>query len=237
MAAITLTSIPIIWRWKYEFLATLHLALAATGVASLWFHLTPAGVLETPGLYLILTITAFASVKLIRLFKMLLTNISTDSISTANIHQIGHGVEIQVSMPRPLKYRAGQFVFLSIPRLAAFQLHPFQIAWEYSGEGGCQVIVFIVQPRHGFTSRLRLAAPMRDYAALVEGPYGRSITTEQYGTVLLFATGIGIAGQLPYMKEQLHLYREWRTQTRRHVLFWEMEAEGLAQLQSCFYVF
>ncbi|KAF5535135.1 FAD-binding domain-containing protein [Fusarium mexicanum] len=156
---------------------------------------------------------------------MLLTNISTDSISTANIHQIGHGVEIQVSMPRPLKYRAGQFVFLSIPRLAAFQSHPFQIAWEYLGEGGCQVIVFVVQPRHGFTSRLRLAAPMRDYAALVEGPYGRSIATEQYGTVLLFATGIGIAGQLPYMKEQLHLYREWRTQTRRHVLFWEMDAE------------
>jgi NAD(P)H-flavin reductase len=53
----------------------------------------------------------------------------------------------------------------------------------------------------------------------IEGPYGSHTALDQYGTVLLFATGIGIAGQLSYMKEQLQLYREWQTKTRRHVLF------------------
>ncbi|OTA99792.1 hypothetical protein M426DRAFT_27187 [Hypoxylon sp. CI-4A] len=34
-------------------------------------------------------------------------------------------------------------------------------------------------------------------------PYGKPLVLDQYGTVLLFATGIGITGQLPYMKELL----------------------------------
>jgi hypothetical protein len=41
-------------------------------------------------------------VKALRLFKILFINISAASISTTGIHQIGSGVEIQVSMPRPL---------------------------------------------------------------------------------------------------------------------------------------
>jgi len=32
--------------------------------------------------------------------------------------------------------------------------------------------------------------------AIVEGPYGKEIHLDEYGTVLLFATDIGIAGQL-----------------------------------------
>lgn len=213
----------------YEFLSILHLALAATGITSLWFHLTAANMLDAPKIYLILAISAFLLLKIIGFLKILFINISARSISTACIQQIGHGVEIQVSMPRPLKYQAGQFVYLSIPRIALFQSHPFQIAWEYLSESGDQVLVFVVQPRNGFTSRLRLAIPMTDYTAFIEGPYGSPVLQHQSGTVLLFATGIGIAGQLPYMKEQLRLYREWRTKTRRHVLFWEMDAEGLAQ--------
>jgi predicted ferric reductase len=169
-------------------------------------------------------------VKALRLFKILFINVSAASVSTASIHQIGNGVEIQVSMPRPLKYRAGQFVFLSIPRLAAFQFHPFQVAWEYLGDDGRQVIVFVIQPRHGFTGRLRLANPRKKYVTFIEGPYGSHAALDQYGTVLLFATGIGIAGQLSYMKEQLQLYRGWQTKTRRHVLFWEMDAEGISCL-------
>ncbi|GKU06777.1 unnamed protein product [Fusarium langsethiae] len=225
VGALALTSFPTIWRWMYESSSALHLAFSTTAVISLWFHLTPTTLIETPRLYLVLAISAFIFVKALRLLKILFINISAASISTASIQQIGNGIEIQVSMPRPLKYRAGQFVFLSIPRLAAFQFHPFQVAWEYLGNDGRQVLVFVIQPRHGFTGRLRLANPTKDYTAFIEGPYGNPTALDQYGTVLLFATGIGIAGQLSYMKEQLRLYRGWQTKTRRHVLFWEMDAE------------
>ncbi|KAI3571433.1 hypothetical protein IWW34DRAFT_898367 [Fusarium oxysporum f. sp. albedinis] len=198
-------------------------------ITSLWFHLPSASITQIPRLYLILAISIFALIKLIFFLKLLFLNVSTELISTATIQQVGeNGIEVRVTMPRPLRFRAGQFVFLSIPRLALFQYHPFQVAWEYlsdKSDGGRQVIVIIIQPRHGFTSRLRLAVPFKRYTALVEGPYGNPTKLDQYGTVLLFATGIGIAGQLPYMNEQLRLYREWRTKTRRHVLYWEIDAE------------
>ncbi|KAF4462510.1 FAD-binding domain-containing [Fusarium albosuccineum] len=223
VGALAITSVPALWRWMYECMSALHLAFAATGVASLRFHLRAGNTLHAPKIYLILAISAFVLIKTIGLLKILFTNISTKFISTACIQQIRHGVEVQVSMPRPLNFHAGQFVYLSIPRLAAFQSHPFQIAWEYLSESGCQVLVFVVQPRHGFTSSLRLATPMTDYVAFIEGPYGSPAVQHEYGTVLLFATGIGIAGQLPYMKEQLRLYREWRTKTRRYVLYWVNE--------------
>jgi predicted ferric reductase len=231
VGALVLLSIPVLWKWMYEPLSILHLALSATMITSLWFHLPSASITQIPRLYLILAISIFALIKLIFFLKLLFLNVSTELISTATIQQVGeNGIEVRVTMPRPLRFRAGQFVFLSIPRLALFQYHPFQVAWEYlsdKSDGGRQVIVIIIQPRHGFTSRLRLAVPFKRYTALVEGPYGNPTKLDQYGTVLLFATGIGIAGQLPYMNEQLRLYREWRTKTRRHVLYWEIDAEGL----------
>lgn len=223
---LTLISFPIIWRWMYETSSVLHLALAATGSISLWFHLTPTSILKTPRLYLVLAISAFVLIKVLRLLNIISSNLSMSSISTANIELIGNGIEVQVRMPRPLKFRAGQFIYLSIPRLSWLQSHPFQLAWEYLGDDGRQVLVFVIQSRHGFTGQLRMADQRKDYAAIIEGPYGNHTNIDQYGTVLLFATGIGIAGQLSYMKEQLQLYRTWQTKTRRHVLFWEMDAEG-----------
>ncbi|KAI0190540.1 hypothetical protein F4808DRAFT_465644 [Astrocystis sublimbata] len=63
------------------------------------------------------------------------------------------------------------------------------------------------------------------HRALIEGPYGRSLSLGEYGTVLLLATGVGIAGQLPYVKELLELYKNCQAKTRRVVLFWELDTE------------
>ncbi|KAI9784310.1 MAG: hypothetical protein M1839_002371 [Geoglossum umbratile] len=61
--------------------------------------------------------------------------------------------------------------------------------------------------------------------AIIEGPYGNELNLELYGTVLLFATGIGIAGQLPYVKQLLEGYHNCEVKTRRIALFWEMDSE------------
>lgn len=64
------------------------------------------------------------------------------------------------------------------------------------------------------------------HRALVEGPYGKTLSFGQYGTVLLFATDMGIAGQLPYIGKLLERYQQCKVKTRRIALFWELEAEG-----------
>ncbi|KAB2099591.1 hypothetical protein AG0111_0g12058 [Alternaria gaisen] len=61
--------------------------------------------------------------------------------------------------------------------------------------------------------------------AVVEGPYGNELPLDSYGTVLLFATGIGIAGQLPYVTQLLEGYLNCKVKTRRIALFWEVESE------------
>jgi predicted ferric reductase len=61
--------------------------------------------------------------------------------------------------------------------------------------------------------------------AIVDGPYGKELKLDSYGTVILFATGIGIAGQLPYITQLLEGYRNCEVKTRRIALFWEMESE------------
>jgi len=48
----------------------------------------------------------------------------------------------------------------------------------------------------------------------------------------LFATGIRIAGQLPYVAQLLQGYLEGKVKTRRIALFWEVESERKSSYRS-----
>lgn len=210
----------------FEIFSWLHTTLAIIAVVALWLHIGVADIVQTPQVYLLLACLTFSAVKIIRLLGMAYLNISRKGNSVATIQQNAAGVEVQVTLARDVDYHAGQFIYLNIPRFAIFQSHPFQIAWAYRDGNDHLVLVLLIQPRYGFTGKLLRADPAQEYQAFVEGPYGRSIAVGQYGTVLLFATGIGVAGQLPYVKELLERYHECRVKTRRIALFWEMDAEG-----------
>jgi NAD(P)H-flavin reductase len=88
----------------------------------------------------------------------------------------------------------------------------------------------VVQRQKGFTKNLVLHTNNDfdegfEMRAVIEGPYGEELKLDSYGTVLLFATGIGIAGQLPYIERLLEGYRNCEVKTRRIALFWEVESE------------
>jgi predicted ferric reductase len=65
-----------------------------------------------------------------------------------------------------------------------------------------------------------------ELGALVEGPFGNTIPLDEYGTILLFATGIGIASQLPYIKQLLERFHDWDIKAGKIALFWEVSAES-----------
>ncbi len=110
------------------------------------------------------------------------------------------------------------------------QSHPFSMAWWYRDMDDTDVVVIIVQPRRVFTraphrhsaDHLGTSAAMR---AAIDGPYGTELRLESFGTVLLFATDVGIAGQLPYVKQLLDGYHNCQIKTRRIALFWEVRLE------------
>jgi hypothetical protein len=155
---------------------------------------------------------------------------------------LSDAVHVHVRLPRPWTPRAGQYIYLSIPgasRTSVAQQHPFYIAWWYI-KNGTYYVVLLVQKHRGFTERMFLhrvderevnmkAGPgssQVEMAAVVDGPYGRELNLNSYGTVLLFATGIGIAGQLPYVKQLLDGYKNCEVRTRRIALFWQVDSES-----------
>jgi NAD(P)H-flavin reductase len=58
-----------------------------------------------------------------------------------------------------------------------------------------------IQPRTGFTNRLlaRVLVRATQLSAFIEGPYRHGFNLQDFGTVVLFASGIGIASYLAYI--------------------------------------
>ena len=55
--------------------------------------------------------------------------------------------------------------------------------------------------------------------AIVEGSYEEELNLDLYNLILLFITGIDIAGQIPYIRQLLDDSNSWNIKTRRITLF------------------
>lgn len=91
---------------------------------------------------------------------------------------------------------------------------------------GKQVISLIVKKHTGFTQKLWKRAEQCSSAltfnAYIEGPYGTERSLSSYGTVMLFASGVGITHQLPYVRELVEGYCQGTVATKRITLVWVM---------------
>lgn len=138
-------------------------------------------------------------------------------------------LQVDITVPRPWRVKAGQSIFLSIPRLGVFtglRGHPFVISWWERSHAGL-TLSLLVKPRAGFTAKLDKHAntPLR---AFIDGPYGTPYDFGEYGTVIMFATDIGIAGHMPYIKDLVSGYNSCKVKTRRVLLIWQISKVGKA---------
>ena len=130
---------------------------------------------------------------------------------------------VEIHMACCWNIRPGQYVYITIPALGSrylFQSHPFWIvSWQQDAERRSLRLNLLVKERRGFTSKLS-----GDEARIVwvSGPFGRSQPFGDYGTVLMFATDIGIAAHLPHLKFLKESWTQARVRTRRIVLVWRM---------------
>ncbi|KAH8674404.1 hypothetical protein BGZ60DRAFT_403841 [Tricladium varicosporioides] len=133
-------------------------------------------------------------------------------------------LQVDITIPRPWHVKAGQSVFLSIPKLGIFtglRGHPFMISWWERDRKGL-TISLLVKSRAGFTAELDRHTN-KCLRAFIDGPYGSQHDFGEYGTVIMIATGIGIAGHIPYIKELISGYNNCEVKTRRIRLIWEIE--------------
>jgi NAD(P)H-flavin reductase len=58
------------------------------------------------------------------------------------------------------------------------------------------------------------------------GPHGTSEIVDGFETVLLIASGFGIAVTIPYLKKMIHGYNTCTLHVRRLYLVWQIESIG-----------
>ncbi len=98
------------------------------------------------------------------------------------------------------------------------------ITWWDLGRKGL-TISLLVKSRTGFTGELDRHTN-KELRAFIDGPYGIQHKFGEYGTVIMFATGIGIAGHIPYIKDLISGYNNCEVRTRRIILVWQINKES-----------
>lgn len=161
--------------------------------------------------------------------------------SRAYITHIDDTVKIRLSLSRPIRVDPGQYICLWIPTVSLgsfLQSHPFTVtSWSEEKQNSLDLLI---QPRKGLTQRLlefskatRKASQANGSTspclALFTGPHGTSESVGNYETVLMVASGFGIAAQLPYLKKLIYGYNTCTSQTRRVHLVWQLETIGRPQ--------
>ncbi|KAH7304389.1 hypothetical protein B0I35DRAFT_495104 [Stachybotrys elegans] len=240
--AICLSSV--LRRRGYEIFINSHYILSGAVIAALYLH-NPTSVFTPPTIYLTIAVGLLIVTVLRRLTLTIYRSVGFKKpLSRASIHTIVYrrsrqeniplldAVHVHVRLPRKWTYRAGQYINLYMPgvsRTSFAQLHPFCVAWWYSKDGS-DYIVLIIEKKHGFTKQLCSHRSIElnnsaEMVALIEGPYGRELDLDSYGTVLLFATGIGIAAQLSYIWQLLNRSQTGQSRTKKIQLYWQVERE------------
>ncbi|KAL4740380.1 hypothetical protein BDV11DRAFT_214392 [Aspergillus similis] len=237
---LSLLFLPLIKRRVYEVFLLQHLACAITGFIAIWKHTQPT---STKWRWCFISCTAaFLLTSVLQIMRIVYRNYvlgrrSVRMIVKSHAEDIIH---ITLSLPRPWTVRAGERVNLIVPSLGLFyffQAHPFTITWwEEDSDGNALSISLMFRARTGFTRKVYncMNNPDRDYWAWIDGPFGPSLVQEygnlrdigHYGHILMVTSGIGIAAQLPYVKELLQRRHRADIRTQRISLVWQLDRGG-----------
>jgi NAD(P)H-flavin reductase len=169
------------------------------------------------------------------------------SKTTAVVQSLpGDAMRITLRLARPWTVRPGQHIYLYIPSVGLWTSHPFSVAWSESErvlteEKGLvmtrqdwmsaqkETISLLVRRRTGFTDTLykkaeKSAGGQISVFALAEGPYGGLHNLDSYGTVMMFAGGVGITHHVPFIRHLVQGYADGMVAARRVTLVWTIQS-------------
>ncbi|KAI0386183.1 ferric reductase NAD binding domain-containing protein [Hypomontagnella monticulosa] len=227
----------------YELFKILHIVLAAVAIVGLWYHLQMA---ETATLKFLFGVVAlWAGDRFIRIVRVVYHNFGRGGTKTLVEALPGNAVRVTVNMARPWTFRPGQHAYLYMPAISFWQSHPFSLAWSEEAEDlnsdklamNRQDVLamrktsmsFIIRGRTGMTHTLYQRAAARPDGRLitrcfVEGPYGGEHMMHSYGTVMLFAGGVGVTHAVPHVRDLVTGFANGTVATRKVVLVWIIQS-------------
>jgi ferredoxin-NADP reductase len=155
-------------------------------------------------------------------------------------------MRVTLKVARPWVFRPGQHMFLNIPSVGLWTSHPFSVAWNepeevITDEKGLvmtqqdvmglqkETVSLLVRRRTGFTDSLykrveKAAGGRLSLSAIVQGPYGGITDLDSYGTVVLFAGGVGITHHVPYVRHLVQGFADGLVAARRVTLVWTIQS-------------
>ena len=227
----------------YETFKVLHIALAALSIVGLWYHLVPQDLPGAQHVYVV--IAAWLADRGARLLRVWWFNFGGSSARTLVEAMPGNACRVTMTLSRPWSARPGQHAYLYMPRISLWQSHPFTVAWNsYTEDLSSKKLAstrqdieamkkgqvsFVIRARTGFTHSLyrkAMAAPggRLEVAGFVEGPYGGVHSLDSYGSVMLFAGGVGITHQVAFIKHLVAGYSQGTVATRKIMLVWTVQS-------------
>ncbi|KAF2621259.1 ferric reductase [Macroventuria anomochaeta] len=228
----------------YEVFLHGHIVGAALALGAVWVHLK-----ERPQQLMLYGVVAiWAAERFMRFARLVINNVGNGGTS-ADVEVLpGDALRITVKMARPWSFRPGQHAYLYMPSIGLWTNHPFSIAWSEEEEDPHHIdekslpmtnndlalqksktsMSFIVRRRTGFTDKLFRKADLSasgrfSTTCYAEGPYGGE-DLSSYGTVMLWAAGIGITHQVPHVRDIVAGYANGTVATRRLTLVWIIQS-------------
>ena len=226
----------------YETFLHAHFIIAAFSFGFLWVHLN-GKISQT---YLLAAVILWALERFTRLVIIFYRNFGRES-TTATVEAMpGDAMRITIRMARPWTFQPGQHIYLYVPAVGWWTSHPFSVGWSQPedlvndektlpvskqdlGVPQKETISLLVRRRTGMTEKLfqRAANSMGSRVTLrafAEGPYGNIHSMDSYGTVMLFAGGIGITHHVPFVRHLVAGYADGTVATCRLTLVWIIQS-------------
>lgn len=227
----------------YETFVHFHFAIAAISFGFLWVHLNGLAA----QMYLLAAIILWALERATRLLILFYHNFGRES-TTATVEALpGDAMRITLRMARPWRFKPAQHIYLYIPAVGWWTSHPFSVSWSQTedimsdekplpmtkqdllGAPQKENISLLVRRRTGMTDKLFQRASNAigsrvTLRAFAEGPYGNIHSMDSYGTVMLFAGGVGITHHIPFVRHLVAGFAEGTVATRRLTLVWIIQS-------------
>lgn len=226
----------------YEIFKILHIALAMLSIVGLYYHIDMGGLAQMRYLYIVIGL--WAADRAARMVRVIWLNFGGGHRTIVEALP-GNALRVTMTLARPWHAHAGQHAYLYMPSISYWQSHPFSVSW-YEGTDDLTAdrlasnhkdrklmekmqVAFVIRARTGYTDKLYqkvAAAPAgkMELTTYVEGPYGAKHALDSYGTVVLFAGGVGVTHQVPYVRELVAGFAQGTVATRKILLVWTIQS-------------
>ncbi|KFZ13859.1 hypothetical protein V501_03498 [Pseudogymnoascus sp. VKM F-4519 (FW-2642)] len=218
---------------SYELFLRTHQALAVASAYAVWRHLPSDN--PFPRGYVYVSAGLFSFMFVLQSGSVILQNgIFWYHLSRATITHESGALKVRLHLEKPLKVDDGQYINLWIPSVSFWsflQSHPFMvISWEPSEQ---KTLDLLIEPRRGLTREL-LHHAKEGYTlnpiVVFSGPHGPHVPMHEYESILMVASGFGIAAHFSHLKRLIYGYNSRLVRARRIHLVWQIrdKVDGLA---------